>query len=90
MAKRRRHTPEQIVRKLREADRLLAEARDVADVARHLEVRRRPRRPIRRGAKKVSARISRGRPLGFELYSAAKISPPSSACASATSSTTGP
>ena len=38
MAKRRRHTPEQIVRKLREADRLLAEGASVADVARHLEV----------------------------------------------------
>jgi transposase-like protein len=35
---RRRHTPEQIVRKLREADRLLAEGYDVVDVARHLEV----------------------------------------------------
>jgi transposase-like protein len=35
---RRRHTPEQIVRKLREADRLLGEGRDVAEVARHLEV----------------------------------------------------
>jgi putative transposase len=35
---RRRHTPEQIIRKLREADRLLAEGADVADVARHLEV----------------------------------------------------
>ncbi len=35
---RRRHTPEQIVRKLREADRLLAEGRDVEEVARHLEV----------------------------------------------------
>ena len=35
---RRRHTPEQIVRKLREADRLLAEGVDVAEVARHLEV----------------------------------------------------
>jgi putative transposase len=35
---RRRHTPEEIVRKLREADRLLAEGRDVAEVARHLEV----------------------------------------------------
>ena len=35
---RRRHTPEQIVRKLREADRLLAEGAEVADVARHLEV----------------------------------------------------
>jgi putative transposase len=35
---RRRHTPEQIIRKLREADRLLAEGADIADVARHLEV----------------------------------------------------
>ena len=35
---RRRHTPEQIIRKLREADRLLAEGADLADVARHLEV----------------------------------------------------
>ena len=35
---RRRHTPEQIIRKLREADRLLGEEADVADVARHLEV----------------------------------------------------
>ncbi len=35
---RRRHTPEQIVRKLREADRLLSDAADVAAVARHLEV----------------------------------------------------
>ena len=38
MARRRRHTPEQIVRKLREADRLLNEGADVAAVARHLEV----------------------------------------------------
>jgi putative transposase len=35
---RRRHTPEQVVRKLREADRLLAEGQDVAEVARHLQV----------------------------------------------------
>jgi transposase-like protein len=35
---RRRHTPEQIVRKLQEADRLLGEGAEVADVARHLEV----------------------------------------------------
>jgi putative transposase len=35
---RRRHTPEQIVRKLREADRLLNEGKDLAEVARHLEV----------------------------------------------------
>lgn len=36
--KRRRHTPEQIVRKLREADRLLGEGKDIAEVLRHLEV----------------------------------------------------
>jgi putative transposase len=36
--KRRRHTPEQIVRKLREADRLLAEGREVPEVAKALEV----------------------------------------------------
>jgi putative transposase len=36
--KRRRHTPEQIVRKLREADRLLGEEKDIAEVLRHLEV----------------------------------------------------
>ena len=36
--KRRRHTPEQIVRKLRTADALLAEGKDVAEVARALEV----------------------------------------------------
>jgi putative transposase len=35
---RRRHTPEQIVRKLREGDRLLNEGADVAAVCRHLEV----------------------------------------------------
>ena len=34
----RGHTPEQIVRKLREADRLLAEGSDVDAVCRHLEV----------------------------------------------------
>jgi transposase len=36
--KRRRHTPEQIVRKLREADRLLAEGMEVPEVAKTLEV----------------------------------------------------
>lgn len=35
---RRRHTPEQIIRKLREADRLLGEGAEVAEVAGHLEV----------------------------------------------------
>jgi putative transposase len=36
--KRRRHTPERIVRKLREADRLLAEGHQVPKVAKQLEV----------------------------------------------------
>jgi putative transposase len=36
--KRKRHTPEQIVRKLREADRMLAEGVDLALVCRQLEI----------------------------------------------------
>jgi putative transposase len=36
--KRRRHTPEQIIRKLREADRMLAEGKGIADVAKALGV----------------------------------------------------
>jgi len=36
--KRRKHTPDQVVRKLREADRLLAEGKVVAEVAKHLEI----------------------------------------------------
>jgi putative transposase len=35
---RRRHTPPQIIRKLGEADRLVGEGADVAELARHLEV----------------------------------------------------
>ena len=35
--KRKRHTPEQIVRKLREGDRLLNEGKDLTEVLRHLE-----------------------------------------------------
>jgi putative transposase len=35
---RRRHTPEQVVRKLREADRLLGEGQDIAAVAKHLQI----------------------------------------------------
>ncbi len=38
MTKRRRHTPEQVVRKLGQADRLLAGGEDVAAVARELGV----------------------------------------------------
>jgi putative transposase len=38
MATRRRHTPEQVVRKLQQADRLLSEGKDVADVCRELQV----------------------------------------------------
>lgn len=36
--KRRRHTPEQIVRKLREADRLLGEGQELPEVLKFLEV----------------------------------------------------
>ena len=36
--KQRHHTPEQVVRKLREADRLLGEGADIPAVCRHLEV----------------------------------------------------
>ena len=36
--KTRRHTPEQITRKLREADRLLAEGKTIPEVAKHLEI----------------------------------------------------
>ena len=36
--KRRRHTPEQIIRKLREAERMLAEGQEVLEVAKALEV----------------------------------------------------
>jgi putative transposase len=36
--KGRRHTPEQIIRKLREADRMLGEGKAVAEVAKELSV----------------------------------------------------
>ena len=36
--KRRRHTPEQAVRKIREGERLLNEGQDLVEVLRHLEV----------------------------------------------------
>ncbi len=36
--KRHRHTPEQVVRKLREGDRLLNDGKDLGEVLRHLEV----------------------------------------------------
>jgi transposase-like protein len=36
--RRRRHTPEQVIRKLREADRLLGEGQEVAVVCKQLEV----------------------------------------------------
>ena len=36
--KRRRNTPEQVIRKLREADRLLGEGKTIPEVAKALEV----------------------------------------------------
>jgi len=38
MATRRRHTPEQVVRKLGQADKILGEGKDVAEVCRELGV----------------------------------------------------
>ena len=38
MTTRKRHTPEQVVRKLTQADRLLAEGQEVADACRELGV----------------------------------------------------
>jgi putative transposase len=35
---RRRHTPEQIIRKLSEADRMLADGKTTVEAARHLEI----------------------------------------------------
>ena len=52
--KRHRHTPEQIVRKLREGERLLNDGKDLAEVLRHLEVSEATwngwRAPVRRDA----------------------------------------
>ena len=36
--KRRRHTPEQVIRKLREADRMLGEGKAIPEVAKALEI----------------------------------------------------
>jgi putative transposase len=36
--KRRRHTPEQIIRKLAEGEKLLAEGKTIEEVTRHLEI----------------------------------------------------
>jgi len=38
MATSKRHSPEQVVRKLIQADRMLAEGKEVADVCRELQV----------------------------------------------------
>ncbi len=36
--KRRRHTPEQVIRKLAEGEKLLAEGKTIEEVSRHLEI----------------------------------------------------
>ena len=36
--KRRRHTPEQVIRKLREAERLLGEGKTIAEACKQLEI----------------------------------------------------
>jgi putative transposase len=62
--KGKRHSPEQVVRKLREADRLLAEGADVDAVCRHLEVSQfkamRPEDVVRlKALEKENARLKR-------------------------------
>ena len=44
--KRRRHTPDPVVRKLREADRLLGEGKTLAEVAKALEVPEQTYQPV--------------------------------------------
>lgn len=36
--KRRRHTPEQVIRKLAEGEKLLGQGKDLEEVCRHLEI----------------------------------------------------
>jgi putative transposase len=36
--KQRHHTPEQVIRKLAEGDKLLSDGQDLADVCRHLQI----------------------------------------------------
>ncbi len=36
--KRKRHSPEQIIRKLRDADRMLSEGKDIGSVCQQLEI----------------------------------------------------
>jgi hypothetical protein len=36
--KRRRHTPEQVIRKLAEGDKLLGQGQTIEEVVRHLEI----------------------------------------------------
>ena len=50
--KRRHHTPEQIVRMLREADRLLGEGKPLVETCKHLEV---PERHITGGVTSAGA-----------------------------------
>ena len=35
---RRKHTPDQVIRKLREGEKLLGEGKDLAEVCKHLEI----------------------------------------------------
>jgi putative transposase len=46
--KRRRHTPEQVIRKLAEGDKLLGLGKDLDEVCRHLEVTESVADPVRR------------------------------------------
>jgi transposase-like protein len=72
---RRRHTPEQIIRKLREADRLLGEGLEVAAVAKQLEVSEQTlhRWRVQYGAWGARTRLSRGSAFVFVNQTAEQI-----------------
>ncbi len=56
--KKRRPTPEQITRKLREADRLLAEGKTITEVAKHLDSSQRRARRITGQSHSTQRRLS--------------------------------
>ena len=56
MTTRKRHTPEQVVRKLTQADRMLAEGKDVAEVCRELQVSRADVLPVAQPVRRAEGR----------------------------------
>ena len=59
MTTRKRHTPEQVVRKLAQADRMLGEGKDMADVCRELAVSEQTYYRTGGGTSSVGSRLMR-------------------------------